>query len=131
MCWFVRRPNVGAEEGGGTPELVATVANNDSIEVYGARASGRWVRDYTRFLQMIANGGELHGVRILKKETVAAMTRNQLVRLIREAGRSAVERDTLYNVLWEDDGSPLEGIRLDASVPYSSEAQKTRLRVLA
>ncbi len=36
------------------------------------------VRDYTRFLQMIANGGELQGVRLLKKETVAAMTRNQL-----------------------------------------------------
>ena len=64
-------------------------------------------------------------------DTPQAMTRNQLVRLIREAGRSAVERDTLYNVLWEDDGSPLEGIRLDASVPYSSEANKTRLRVLA
>ena len=36
------------------------------------------VRDYTRFLQMIANGGELHGQRFLKKETVAEMTRNQL-----------------------------------------------------
>ncbi|MFP6857116.1 MAG: serine hydrolase domain-containing protein [Roseibacillus sp.] len=36
------------------------------------------IRDYTRFLQMIANGGELHGTRLLKKETVAAMTRNQL-----------------------------------------------------
>jgi aminodeoxyfutalosine synthase len=64
-------------------------------------------------------------------DTPQAMTRNQLVRLIREAGRSAVERDTLYNVLWEDDGQPLEGIRIDASVPYSSEAQKTRLRVIA
>ena len=36
------------------------------------------IRDYTRFLQMIANGGELHGQRFLKKETVAEMTRNQL-----------------------------------------------------
>jgi CubicO group peptidase (beta-lactamase class C family) len=36
------------------------------------------IRDYTRFLQMIANGGELHGTRLLKRETVARMTKNQL-----------------------------------------------------
>jgi CubicO group peptidase (beta-lactamase class C family) len=35
-------------------------------------------RDYLRFCQMLLNGGELDGVRLLKKETVAAMTRNQL-----------------------------------------------------
>jgi CubicO group peptidase (beta-lactamase class C family) len=34
--------------------------------------------DYSRFLQMLANGGELGGVRVLKKETVDAMTRNQI-----------------------------------------------------
>ncbi len=53
---------------------------------YGARTKMRsgggglvsTIRDYTRFLQMIANGGELHGKRFLKKETVAAMTRNHL-----------------------------------------------------
>ena len=54
-------------------------------------------------------------------ETPQALSRADLVRLIREAGRKAVERDTLYNVLWEDDGSPLDGIRIDASMPYSSE----------
>jgi len=53
-------------------------------------------------------------------ETPQAMSRGQLVRLIREAGRTAVERDTLYNVLWEDDGAKLPGIRVDASVPFSS-----------
>jgi aminodeoxyfutalosine synthase len=52
--------------------------------------------------------------------TPQTLARVDLVRLIREAGRKAVERDTLYNVLWEDDGSPLAGIRVDASVPYSS-----------
>lgn len=62
-------------------------------------------------------------------DTPQGMTRTQLVRLIREAGRSAVERDTLYNVRWEDDGEPLPDIRIEASVPYSS-ANK-RLRVLA
>lgn len=35
-------------------------------------------RDYMRFLQMIAQGGELQGTHILKPETVALMTHNQL-----------------------------------------------------
>ncbi|HMP01565.1 MAG TPA: serine hydrolase domain-containing protein [Gemmatales bacterium] len=34
--------------------------------------------DYFRFGQMMLNGGELNGMRVLKAETVAAMTRNQL-----------------------------------------------------
>ena len=34
--------------------------------------------DYLRFMQMLLNGGELDGVRILKRKTVAAMLRNQL-----------------------------------------------------
>jgi CubicO group peptidase (beta-lactamase class C family) len=34
--------------------------------------------DYLRFGQMLLNGGELDGVRILKPETVALMTRNHL-----------------------------------------------------
>ncbi len=35
-------------------------------------------RDYTRFLVMIANGGQLHGTRLLKPETVRLMTTNQV-----------------------------------------------------
>ena len=58
------------------------------------------------------------------------MTRADLVRLIREAGRTAVERDTLYNVRWEDDGGPLPGIRVEASVPYSRHRQRVELAVL-
>jgi len=61
-------------------------------------------------------------------DTPQAMSRVDLVRLIREAGRHAVERDTLYNVRWEDDGAALEGLRLDASVPYSGH--KHRLPVV-
>jgi CubicO group peptidase (beta-lactamase class C family) len=34
--------------------------------------------DYLRFAQMMLNGGELEGTRILKAETVALMTQNQL-----------------------------------------------------
>jgi CubicO group peptidase (beta-lactamase class C family) len=35
-------------------------------------------RDYLRFCQMLLNGGELDGVRILTKGTIAEMTKNQL-----------------------------------------------------
>ena len=34
--------------------------------------------DYAHFVQMLLNGGSLFGQRLLKPETVAAMTRNQL-----------------------------------------------------
>ena len=64
-------------------------------------------------------------------DTPQAMTRTGLVRMIREAGRHAVERDTLYNVLWEDDGSPLPGIRVDGSVPFSKHKDRVELRVVS
>jgi CubicO group peptidase (beta-lactamase class C family) len=35
-------------------------------------------RDYARFLQMLLNGGELDGVRLLKAESVKRMTSNQI-----------------------------------------------------
>ncbi len=63
-------------------------------------------------------------------DTPQAMTRIDLVRLIREAGRQPVERDTLYNVRWEDDGEPLPGIRVQASVPYSHRRQRVELSVV-
>jgi CubicO group peptidase (beta-lactamase class C family) len=34
--------------------------------------------DYVRFCQMLLNGGELDGTRLLKRETVAQMTKNQI-----------------------------------------------------
>ena len=55
-------------------------------------------------------------------DTPQALSRVELVRLIREAGRVAVERDTLYHERWVDDGGPLDGIRIGASVPYSSSS---------
>jgi aminodeoxyfutalosine synthase len=55
-------------------------------------------------------------------DTPQALTRTKLVRLIREAGRTAVERDTLYNVLWEDDGEKLPEVRVPhASMPFSHQ----------
>jgi aminodeoxyfutalosine synthase len=59
------------------------------------------------------------------------MSRGDLVRLIREAGRTAVERDTLYNTRWIDDGAPLDGIRLDSSVPFSGHKDRVSLPVLS
>jgi len=45
-------------------------------------------RDYARFLQMLANGGELDGVRILSPRTIALMTTNQVGPLfVRTAGQ--------------------------------------------
>lgn len=41
-------------------------------------------RDYARFLQMLANGGELDGVRLLAPESVALMTKNHVGNLYRE-----------------------------------------------
>ncbi|MBK9755082.1 MAG: aminofutalosine synthase MqnE [Nannocystis sp.] len=64
-------------------------------------------------------------------ETPQAMTRADLVRLIREAGRTAVERDTLYNTRWTDDGAALPGIRIDASVPFSGHHTRVQLPVLS
>ncbi len=64
-------------------------------------------------------------------ETPQAMSRGDLVRLIREAGRTAVERDTLYNTRWIDDGAPLEGIRLDSSVPFSGHKDRVALPVIS
>ncbi len=43
-------------------------------------------RDYFRFCQMILNGGELDGKRLLKAETVAIMTKNQLPDSIQNIG---------------------------------------------
>lgn len=64
-------------------------------------------------------------------DTPMAMTRSELVRLIREAGRTAVERDTLYNVRWTDDGAPLPEIRLGSSVPFSGHEGRVQLPVVS
>jgi CubicO group peptidase (beta-lactamase class C family) len=45
------------------------------------------VRDYSRFLEMIRNGGSLNGVRVLAPRTVALMTHNQIGTLHSTEGR--------------------------------------------
>ncbi len=61
-------------------------------------------------------------------ETPQTLTRVDLIRLIREAGRTAVERDTLYKERWVDTGEALSDIRIDASLPFSSRSD-SRSRV--
>ena len=104
--------------------------------------------DYLRFAQMLANGGELDGARILKPEMIAEMTRNQLgtikvpfqaygfglgfaVRLSDEGG-SAPGRAGEYNwagvggtAFWVD---PKEG--LVAILMLNAQNQRTYYRVL-
>jgi len=45
------------------------------------------IRDYGRFLQMLLNGGELDGVRILSPKTVELMTTNQVGTLYGATGQ--------------------------------------------
>ncbi len=54
-----------------------TVFANRPIDFGGAGAIST-AGDYIRFLRMIAGGGALDGVRVLRPQSVAAMTRNQL-----------------------------------------------------
>ena len=44
-------------------------------------------RDYARFLQMLLNGGELDGVRILSPKTIDLMTANQVGTLFSQSGQ--------------------------------------------
>jgi CubicO group peptidase (beta-lactamase class C family) len=70
-------------------------------------------RDYARFAQMLKNGGELEGARIIKPETIAEMTTNQIGKkfaflvmkyglgfgLVQTAGRGA-EKPVLHRYFW-------------------------------
>jgi CubicO group peptidase (beta-lactamase class C family) len=70
-------------------------------------------RDYARFAQMLLNGGELEGVRIIKPETIEQMTSNQIGKLtafgvmkyglgfglVQTAGRGA-DKPVLSRYLW-------------------------------
>jgi CubicO group peptidase (beta-lactamase class C family) len=70
-------------------------------------------RDYARFAQMLQNGGELEGARIIKQETIDQMTTNQIGKLsafgvmkyglgfglVQTAGRGA-DKPILSRYLW-------------------------------
>jgi len=55
--------------------------------------------DYGRFMRMILNGGELEGARILKPETVALMSQNQIGAVSVRALRSALPRSADFTFI--------------------------------
>jgi CubicO group peptidase (beta-lactamase class C family) len=65
-----------AGEGGALSPLTKEYGS----ETYFSGGGGLFstARDYARFAQMLANGGALDGARVVKPETVAAMTTNQI-----------------------------------------------------
>lgn len=69
-------------DGKGTLKPIDPPANSPYLIVPPFHGGGGGLvstaRDYMRFLVMISNGGELHGVRLLKPETVELMTTNQV-----------------------------------------------------
>ena len=66
------------------------------------------VPDYLRFAQMLLNGGELDGVRILEAETVAEMTSNGLPdAILEQLGGATGWGFANVNVVLEDGASPL------------------------
>lgn len=65
----------------------ATYSTQDGSQYFsGGAGLCSTIGDYSRFAQMLLNGGELDGVRLLKPETVALMTTNQVGDLKVDAG---------------------------------------------
>ncbi|GMR22737.1 MAG: serine hydrolase domain-containing protein [Acidobacteriota bacterium] len=71
----------GTVENGQTIFSVDAVTQGPRLYLSGGGGLVSSVDDYFRFCQMLLNGGELDGVRILKEETVELMTENQIGKL--------------------------------------------------
>jgi len=68
-----------AEDGSLAPfEIEEVPFTEEDVLLEGAVGLVSTVPDYLRFAQMLLNGGELNGVRLLEESTVAMMTRNGL-----------------------------------------------------
>jgi CubicO group peptidase (beta-lactamase class C family) len=74
-------PMYGVSDENGLP-VSDDVTNSPFIRQDAAPSGGAGLvssmPDYFRFMLMLANGGELDGVRLLKRSTITAMTTNQL-----------------------------------------------------
>lgn len=109
--------------------------------------------DYTRFLQMLLNGGELDGVRLLGPKSVEMMTSNQVGRLYREDGSlgfglgfettedvgAAGRPDTLgafgwgsayYSKFWVDPKEKLVAVFLTQLIPAGALDLQDKFRYL-
>jgi CubicO group peptidase (beta-lactamase class C family) len=64
----------------GEGETLEPLPKNFGSTTYFSGGGGLFstARDYARFAQMLLDGGELDGVRVLKPETIATMTTNQI-----------------------------------------------------
>jgi CubicO group peptidase (beta-lactamase class C family) len=64
----------------GTEGKLEPLPKNYGSETFFSGGGGLFstTRDYARFAQMLASGGELDGARIIKAESLAAMTTNQI-----------------------------------------------------
>jgi len=80
---FVEPPGGGR---GGPPDSVLADVTTPTRLFSGGGGLVSTAADYLRFGQMLLNGGELDGVRILSRATVARMTTNALPSGIRFAG---------------------------------------------
>ena len=78
-----RYPTVYRSDANGALVAVSGGANGDSYARFGQHPFGGYglsgpPRDFVRFAQMLLNGGELDGVRILGRKTVELMTADHL-----------------------------------------------------
>jgi CubicO group peptidase (beta-lactamase class C family) len=65
----------------------ATYSTQDGSQYFsGGAGLSSTIGDFSRFAQMLLNGGELEGARLLKPETIALMTTNQVGDLKVDAG---------------------------------------------
>ena len=79
--WLPRIPRLYSVTPAGLrtgPNLLSAMYLPEGKHLSGGGNMLSTVSDYLRFAQMMLNGGELDGVRVLKRKTVALMTRNQL-----------------------------------------------------
>jgi methyl acetate hydrolase len=79
-AWERRLTGVHARKADGTLELAASPAIDEATREFFPGGGGLYstAPDYLRFLRALMNGGELHGARILKSETVALMSENHM-----------------------------------------------------
>lgn len=84
--FFVPQPNQGriaeAQPEGGKPQNLLPVKERPAF-LSGGHGMVGTAADYLRFTSMLLNGGEIDGVRLLSKKTVAYMTSDQLGTLAR------------------------------------------------
>src|SRR5262249_32184765 len=105
------------------------------------------VPDYLRFAQMLLNGGELEGARILRADTVAAITKNGLSDAVRSArggpmgwGLANVNvaldtgeygwDGTAGTIFWNDPAHEMITILMTQSVPANPDSLRQRFKAL-